>query len=91
MRVARRFTISGRVQGVGFRQFAADVAQREGVSGWIRNRADGCVEALADGDIEAVTRMERALRTGPRGARVEDVLVEDEPSQGERPPFKITT
>jgi acylphosphatase len=91
MRVARRFTISGRVQGVGFRQFAADVAQREGVSGWIRNRADGCVEALADGDIEAVTRMERALRTGPRGARVEDVQVEDEPSQGERPPFKITT
>jgi len=90
MRVARRFTISGRVQGVGFRQFAADAAQREGLSGWVRNRADGSVEALADGEVEAVTRMERALRTGPRGARVDEVLVVDEPSGGERQPFRIT-
>src|SRR5688572_20913803 len=70
MIVARRFTISGRVQGVGFRWFTKDVADREGVNGWVRNLPDGRVEALVEGDVDAVTRVERALRMGPRGARV---------------------
>ena len=70
MRVARRYLISGRVQGVGFRYFAQDAAQREGVSGWVRNLPDGRVEALVEGEEEAVTRVERALLQGPGGARV---------------------
>src|SRR5688572_33174665 len=73
MRVARRFVVSGRVQGVGFRYFTQDTARREGVTGWVRNLPDGRVEALVEGDAEAVTRVERALRTGPRGARVDRV------------------
>jgi acylphosphatase len=78
MRVARRFVISGRVQGVGFRYFARDAALREGVTGWVRNLPNGTVEARIEGEREAVTRVERALRVGPRGARVDEVFVDDE-------------
>ena len=76
MRVARRFVVSGRVQGVGFRYFAADAARREGLAGSVRNLDDGCVEAVAEGEVEAVERFERALRQGPSRARVEHVRVE---------------
>jgi acylphosphatase len=78
MRVARRFVISGRVQGVGFRYFTREVALREGVTGWVRNLADGTVEARVEGEREAVTRVERALRNGPRGARIDAVFVDEE-------------
>ncbi len=89
MIVARRFTISGRVQGVGFRWFTKDVAMREGVAGWVRNEPDGRVVALVEGDAEAVTRVERALRIGPRGARVATFNSDDELPQRLRPPFEI--
>lgn len=70
MRIARRFYVSGRVQGVGFRYFTHDVAVREGVTGYVRNLPDGRVEAMVEGDLEAVTRVERAIRSGPAGSRV---------------------
>jgi len=89
MRVARRFVIGGRVQGVGFRYFSVEAAAREGVTGWVRNRPDGCVEAYVEGEAEAVTRVERALRQGPPGARVESVDVEPEPASGAFPDFTI--
>jgi acylphosphatase len=73
MRIARRFVINGRVQGVGFRWFTKDVAMREGVTGWVRNLPDGRVEALIEGDAEAIARVEQALHTGPPGARVQSV------------------
>ena len=84
MRVARRFVISGRVQGVGFRWFTRETAAREGVTGWVRNLPDGRVEALVEGEVEAVTRVERALRSGPRGARVDDVFVDPQEPGGYR-------
>jgi acylphosphatase len=71
MRVARRFVITGRVQGVGFRWFAHDAAAREGVHGWVRNLADGSVEVVAEGDRASVDRLEAAVRRGPSSARVE--------------------
>jgi len=77
MIVARRYVISGRVQGVGFRYFAEAAAMREGISGWVRNTGDGRVEVSAEGDLEAVDRFERHLRHGPPSARVEDVAVDD--------------
>ena len=77
MRVARRFLLSGRVQGVGFRFFAAEAARREGLSGSVRNLEDGRVEVAAEGEAESVTRFERALRQGPSRSRVEHVMVED--------------
>ena len=77
MQVARRYLVSGRVQGVGFRMFAADCARREGLAGHVRNRPDGAVEAVAEGDLESVTRFEAALWRGPSRARVEAVDVTD--------------
>ena len=75
--------ISGRVQGVGFRYYTRDAAIRERVTGWVRNRPDGCVEAYIEGERDAVTRVERAIRRGPPGARVSDVQVDvEEPSGG---------
>jgi acylphosphatase len=78
MLVARRFLISGRVQGVGFRWFARDAAAREGAKGWVRNLADGRVEAFVEGERDTVERVERALRHGPGGARVDHVDVVDD-------------
>jgi acylphosphatase len=91
MRVARRYVVSGRVQGVGFRYFTQDTALREGVTGWVRNLPDGRVEAMVEGDAEAVTRVERALRNGPRGARVDRVYVDDEDPTGLYTTFSVTT
>jgi acylphosphatase len=91
MIVARHYIVTGRVQGVGFRYFAQDVAVREGVSGFVRNRPDGAVEVRVEGDIEAVTRVERALAQGPPGARVDDLAVEPIPPTGRTSGFRITT
>ena len=90
MRIARRFYVSGRVQGVGFRYFTEDVAHREGVTGYVRNLADGRVEALIEGDLEAVTRVERAIRSGPAGARIEGIDVEVLTPSGAYRSFKVT-
>ncbi len=90
MRVARRLMISGRVQGVGFRWFTWDAASRDGITGWVRNLPDGRVEALVEGERDAVTRMERSLRSGPASARVEQVVVDDEDATGAFTDFSIT-
>jgi acylphosphatase len=83
MRIARRFIVSGRVQGVGFRYFALDAARREGINGHVTNHDDGSVEAVAEGEAEAVERFERALRRGPSRSRVEHVMVDEiEPALG---------
>ena len=91
MIVARRYVVSGRVQGVGFRYFVQDAAVREGVSGFVRNRPDGRVEAQVEGEIEAVTRVERALAQGPPGAQVDDLSVEATAPSGRTTGFRITT
>jgi acylphosphatase len=65
--------VTGRVQGVGFRAWTAAEAGARGLSGWVRNDADGAVSALLTGPAEAVRGMLEALREGPRLARVADV------------------
>jgi acylphosphatase len=89
MLIARRYVVTGRVQGVGFRLFAEAAAAREGVHGWVRNRADGAVEAWVEGDAESVQRIEAALHRGPSGARVERVDVEDEVPTGRATGFTV--
>lgn len=89
MRVARRFVISGRVQNVGFRYFTQNAAAREGVAGWVQNLPDGRVEAFVEGDEDAVTRVERAIRSGPPGARVDNVDVQDDEAAGALKGFRI--
>jgi acylphosphatase len=73
---AKRIIIHGHVQGVGFRAFAVREAARYGVNGFVRNRADGTVEALAVGTAAEVEFFLAACRKGPNGARVEQVVVE---------------
>jgi acylphosphatase len=84
MRVARRFIVSGRVQGVGFRYFAQDAARREGLHGFVMNHDDGTVEVKAEGDADALERFERQLRHGPSRSRVERVVIDEiAPDQGD--------
>jgi acylphosphatase len=89
MIVARRYVITGRVQGVGFRFFAEAAALREGVHGWVRNRPDGSVDAWVEGDLEAVDRVEAALRRGPAGSRIDRVSVEETAPTGRATGFSI--
>ena len=86
---ARRFIVSGRVQGVGFRWFVQDIASLEGLSGWAANLPDGRVEVWAEGESAAVDRLERQIRRGPGPARVERVEVSDEPASGRVGSFVI--
>jgi acylphosphatase len=89
MRVARRYVLKGRVQGVGFRFFAERSAGLEDIHGWVANREDGAVEVLAEGELEALSRFERQLRKGPPGARVDDVWVDEDVPSGRRTGFSI--
>jgi acylphosphatase len=90
VRVARRYIVSGRVQGVGFRYFAQATASREGLHGWVRNHPDGRVEAAAEGDAESIERFEAALRHGPPGARVEQLEIEHTVPDGRESGFTVT-
>lgn len=89
MKVARRYVVAGRVQGVGFRWFTHDAAARDGVQGWVRNLADGSVEVVAEGDVESVDRLEAAIRRGPASARVERIEVEEHAPIGRVAGFEI--
>ena len=77
--IARRAVLTGRVQGVGFRFFAERAAREAGVAGWVRNRPDGTVETLAQGDEESVARYLERLRAGPPGSRVMSLVEEEAP------------
>ncbi|MFG1419196.1 acylphosphatase [Xanthobacter sp. V0B-10] len=70
-------TLRGRVQGVGYRAWCAYEAQVRGLRGWVRNRANGAVEAVVAGDEALVAAMVDACRAGPPGARVDDLLIHD--------------
>ena len=79
--IARHVRVTGRVQGVFFRAWAQGQARELGISGWIRNCADGSVEAHLDGDENAVARMIGRMRDGPSDAQVDEVMVEDAASE----------
>ncbi len=70
----RHLTIKGRVQGVGFRWFARETAASLGLSGWVRNRTDGSVEAEAEGSEEALDAFIERLKTGNPAARVDEIV-----------------
>ena len=89
MVIARRYVVTGRVQGVGFRYFLTDRAALEGVHGYVRNLDDGRVEAVVEGDEEAVERIERTIRRGPPGARVDAVTVDALVPSGRPTGFEI--
>lgn len=76
-------TVTGRVQGVGLRWACVQEAERAGVSGWVRNLRDGRVEAVLEGEEQAVDAVLRWLHSGPPAARVDSVDVRVEDPQGE--------
>jgi acylphosphatase len=78
----RRLIVHGRVQGVGFRYTIARAATSRGVAGWVRNRPDGTVEAVFEGEPHAVESLVRRSKEGPRGAAVDRVEVVEEEPQG---------
>jgi acylphosphatase len=80
--VRRRVIVHGDVQGVFFRDTARQQAQDARVSGWVRNRGDGAVEAVLEGDEDRVRRVIDFMRTGPDRAKVINVEVVDEEPQG---------
>jgi acylphosphatase len=77
MLVTKHLVISGRVQGVGFRFHMEKIARALGATGWVRNRADGSVEATVQGSPQAVDAMIDAARRGPRSAVVTNVAISD--------------
>ncbi len=74
---------------MGFRFHVLEAARVENVQGWVRNLPDGSVEALVEGDREAVTRMERRIRRGPPAARVENVEIFDDVPTGRFDGFSV--
>jgi acylphosphatase len=78
----KRVVVHGRVQGVFFRDSARQRAEAAGVAGWVANRPDGTVEAVFEGDDDAVEALVRWMHEGPRGADVERVEVTGEEPEG---------
>jgi acylphosphatase len=78
-RETRRYLVSGRVQGVGFRWFVEREAAQLGITGWVRNRDNGSVEVMATGTREQLNALHGRLREGPRAARVDEVAVSPAP------------
>ncbi len=74
--ITHQMRITGRVQGVGFRYALRLEAERLGLAGWVRNRTDGSVEALAQGAPDAVAALAAWARRGPPAARVADLRIE---------------
>jgi acylphosphatase len=73
----RRYIVSGRVQGVGFRWFVDREARLIGLAGWVRNNPNGNVEVLASGTEEQLAKLRIKLKQGPRASRVDEVIEED--------------
>ena len=88
-RVRAHVFVSGRVQGVGFRYSTFDLAAELNLGGWVRNLPDGRVEAVFEGDEDAVRRAVEWCRAGPPGAFVERVSLEWQPATGEFEEFRI--
>ena len=80
--IRRRVVVRGQVQGVFFRASTRERARALGASGWVRNRADGAVEAVFEGETGAVEAMLAFCRAGPGSARVEEVQVIAEEPEG---------
>ena len=81
--------ITGRVQGVFFREKTRQLAAAQGATGWVRNRADGRVEAVFEADEATLQRLLDWCHTGPPQARVREVLVAREPATGEFTGFQV--
>jgi acylphosphatase len=81
--------VEGRVQGVFFRAYTSDQAKKLGLAGWVRNRPEGTVEAVVEGDADSVDTMLRWFYQGSPGSKVTEVHVSEEPPVGDNSTFEI--
>jgi len=81
--------VEGRVQGVFFRAYTSDEAKKLNLAGWVRNRTDGSVEAIVEGDAESIDTMLRWFYQGSPGSRVTEVHVQEESPIGDSSTFEI--
>ena len=79
--LCRRLTITGRVQNVWYRDWLVEQAEAIGITGWVRNRADGSVEAVVAGSTEMIDAIVARARLGSPASRVADVVFEEVPAQ----------
>jgi acylphosphatase len=87
--VTRQIRVSGLVQGVGFRAAMRDEARKLSITGWVRNRRDGSVEALVQGPPAALDTIIEWARRGPPGARVADVQISEPGADIPHPRFEV--
>jgi len=87
--ITRRYLVSGRVQGVGFRWYVEREARALGLRGWVRNRQDGNVEVLASGTNDQLNALWGKLREGPRASRVDNVEVDEATAEAGNSTFRI--
>ena len=85
-----RFTVTGDVQGVGFRAFTQDRARGLGLAGWVRNTVDGRVEGEAEGPVPAILELTALLQRGPLSSHVDSLVAREIPASGENGAFRIT-
>ena len=88
-KVRKHVYLSGKVQGVGFRAFTKRTAHGLGINGWVKNLADGRVEAVFSGAKEKVAKILEEVQKGPSFARVDNIEIEDETYQGEYNNFQV--
>ncbi len=81
--------VSGRVQGVFYRDFTRKQAKRLNITGWVRNLWDGRVEVVAEGEEEDIKKLIEELKKGPPAARVENIEIKEEETTGEFDDFEI--
>ena len=86
---AKHYLVRGRVQGVGYRYFALEAAERRAVRGYVRNLANGEVEVHAEADEVSLELFKQELQQGPRMARVREIVESDLPVSGQYPSFLI--
>jgi len=84
-----RIIVTGKVQGVFFRQALKVMAKKNNVFGWVKNLKNGCVEAVLEGDEEKINRLVEWSHGGPANARVEDVEIHNEKFSGEFKKFNV--
>lgn len=89
-KVRAHVVVEGRVQGVFFRHHTREIADKLGLKGWVKNRRDGCVEAVFEGDREKVNQIIQWCNRGPSGARVRNVSVTWDNYTGEFEDFYVT-
>ena len=90
MSIQLHIIVSGLVQGVGFRYFTKAAADRDGITGWVRNNSNGTVELIAQGTVEALKAFVTEIKKGPRFSKVTDMKITETTKDQDYTTFQVT-